>query len=72
MTKSMEFVPKGIVKMISMQSIAPYCSSEGVDELLRAFPGQTTRDAALYMYMLGYIDGKRADRARRRKGQIRR
>lgn len=67
MIKNMEFKPKGVVKMLNQQYIATYYRSEGVDELLRAFPGQMTRDAAFYMYMLGYIEGKRADRARRKR-----
>ena len=68
MIKNMEFKPKGVVKMLNQQIVTPYCHSEGVDELLRAFPGQMTHDAAFYMYTLGYIEGKCADRARRRKG----
>ena len=67
MKKNMEFNPKGVVKMLNQQIVTPYCHSEGVDELLRAFPGQITHDAAFYMYMLGYIEGKRADRARRKR-----
>lgn len=66
MIKSMEFEPKGIVEMLNKQKIVPYYISEGVDELLRDFPGQVTRKMAYYMFMLGYIEGKRADRARRK------
>lgn len=68
MIKSMEFEPKGIVKMLRKQSITPYCMSEGVDELLREFPNAATHKMAFYMFMLGYIEGKRADRARRKGG----
>lgn len=67
MIKSMEFKPKGIVKMLDKQNTAPYCQNEKVDELLRTFPKQTTHEMAVHMFMLGYIEGKRAERARRKK-----
>ena len=54
--------------MLRKQSITPYCMSEGVDELLREFPNAATHKMAFYMFMLGYIEGKRADRARRKGG----
>lgn len=66
MIKSMEFKPKGIVKMLDKQDATPYYENEEVDELLRAFPKQTTHVMAVYMFMLGYIEGKRAERARRK------
>ena len=68
MIKSMEFEPKGIVNMLRKQSITPYCMSEGVDELRREFPNDVTHKMAFYMFMLCYIEGKRADRARRKGG----
>lgn len=68
MIKNMEFETKGTVKMLDKQSITPFCMSEGADELLREFPNDVTYKMALYMFLLGYIEGKRADRARRKGG----
>lgn len=65
MKKNMEFVPMGIVEMLDQQSITPYCMCSGVDELLRAYPYQTTHKMSVYMFQLGYIEGKRAERARK-------
>lgn len=69
MKKSVEFNPKGIVKMLNLQYAAPFLHREGVDELLREYPEETTRNMAYYMFMLGYIEGKRAVRARRKAVQ---
>lgn len=66
MIKNMEFEPKGIVKMLDMQDMIPYYVNEGVGELLRAFPKQVTHEMAVHMFMLGYIEGKRTERARRK------
>lgn len=67
MKENMEFKPKGIVKILDLQDLAPYFRCEGVDELLRAYPNQTTRVMAIHMFLLGYIEGKRADRKRRKQ-----
>lgn len=67
MIKNMEFVSKGVVAMLDNQSLTPYFKSEGVDELLRTYPNQTTFKMASYIFMLGYIEGKRAERARKKK-----
>ena len=67
MKETMEFKQKGIMKILDKQDMAPYFTCEGVDELLRAYPQQVTRTLAIHMFLLGYIEGKRADRARRNK-----
>lgn len=66
MIKNMEFVSKGVVSMLDNQHLTPYLKSEGVDELLRTYPYQTTFKMAYYMFMLGYIEGKRAERAKKK------
>lgn len=65
---SLEFVPTGVEEMLDKQVLDPFYQSVGVDEILRNHPYEATRKVAIQLYMLGYIDGKRADRARRRKG----
>lgn len=67
MKEDMEFKPKGILKTLDKQDAGPYLRCEGVDELLRAYPGQFSRISAMQMFLLGYIEGKRAERARRSK-----
>lgn len=59
--------PTGIVKILDEQCSLPYYQDEGVYELLRADPFAVTRKMAVRMYLLGYIAGKRAERARRKK-----
>ncbi len=66
MTINLEFKSKGVVNMLKKQRTTPYYQDTNVDELLRAYPNQTTREMAVYMYMLGYINGKRAERVRRK------
>ncbi|MGI6095013.1 MAG: hypothetical protein ACOYBL_06230 [Lachnospiraceae bacterium] len=39
-----------------------------MDEIAAASPGTTTRETARNMFLLGFIYGKRAERARRKKG----
>ena len=65
--KNMEFKEIGVVKMIEKQSAQPYYECRGVDELLRAYPQSVTRIMAHNLFLLGYIEGKRAERARRKK-----
>ncbi len=67
MKENMEFKPKGILKILDLQDPTPYFICEEVDELLRAYPNQTTRTMAVHMFLLGYIEGKRADRKRRKQ-----
>lgn len=62
-----EFKETGIVQLLMKQRDIPYNASLGVDEILRTFPHSTTRKTAYCMYMLGYIEGKRAERARKQK-----
>lgn len=40
---------------------------KAVDEIAETMPGTFTVDAAAEIFMLGYIYGKRAERARRKK-----
>ncbi len=65
--KNMEFKEIGVVKMIEKQSAQPYYECRGVDELLRAYPQSVTRIMTHNLFLLGYIEGKRAERARRKK-----
>lgn len=58
---------QGTVAMLKKQTISAYYESPGVDDLLRGFPNEVTERMAYYMFMLGYIEGKRAERARRKK-----
>lgn len=64
---NMEHQPSGILEILEKHSVAPYYQNSGVDELLRAFPMTTTRNMAVKMFLLGYISGKRAERAKRKK-----
>lgn len=65
MIKNKEFVSKSVVYILGEQDVTPYYEDENVDALLRAYPNQTTHKMAVYMYMLGYINGKRAERRKR-------
>lgn len=67
--KNLDFESKGVIDMLNHQSTAPYYGNEEVDELLKAYPDQTTRKMAASMFMLGFINGKRAERARRKAVQ---
>lgn len=62
-----EFKDTGIVRLLLKQNISPYRKSVGVSEILRTFPYTTTQKTAYCMYMLGYMEGKRAERARRKR-----
>ncbi len=53
--------------MVEKQSKLPYYECRGVDELLRAYPQSVTKAMAHSLFILGYIEGKRAERARRKK-----
>lgn len=64
--KNMEFQAKGVVEMLKKQNLSPYMQCVSVDEVLREFPGQTTRAVAVMIFMLGFIEGKRAERTRRK------
>ena len=64
---NMEFRPTGVVEMVNKQPLTPYYDCLGVYEILREYPHQTTYKAAVSLFMLGYIEGKRAERARRKK-----
>ena len=52
--------------MLNHQSTKPFYENEEVDELLNAYPDQTTHKMAVSMFMLGFINGKRTERARRK------
>lgn len=62
-----EFKKTGIVQLLMKQRDAPFNASLGIDEIMRTFPHSTTRKTAYCMYMLGYREGKRAERARRKR-----
>lgn len=64
---NLEFQSQGIVGMLEHQDNTPYYQSLGVDELLRVYPDSVTHRMSTAMFMLGYIEGKRAERARRRR-----
>lgn len=64
---NIEFHPTGIVEILDKQCSLPYYQDQGVYELLRADPNSVTRIMSIRMYFLGYIAGKRAERARRKK-----
>lgn len=66
-SQSLEYQDRGTVKMINKQSTAPYYSCAEIDDLLRAYPQSVTRTMAVALFLLGYIEGKRAERARRKK-----
>lgn len=42
-------------------------TSSKLDDILEARPFSCTKDTAIDIFMLGYIHGKRAERARRKK-----
>ncbi len=65
MVKNIEIVPTGIEKILEQQDIVPYLKNTGVDEVFRNHPDEVTHKTAVLLFMLGYIDGKRAERARR-------
>lgn len=65
---NIEFKETGVVEMLSHQDFSPYYHCRGIDELLRHKPFSVTKSVAQSLFMLGYIQGKRAERARRRKG----
>lgn len=65
--KNMEFQETGVVQMVEKQSKLPYYECRGVDELLRAYPQSVTKAMAHSLFILGYIEGKRAERAKRKK-----
>lgn len=67
MRQSLEYQDNGTVEMLTHQDYAPYHASHRVDDLLRTYPQSVTRVMAQSLYMLGYIEGKRAERARRKK-----
>ncbi len=61
------FKPQDVDKMLKHQKITPYYECLAVDEILRTYPYETTSRMAKRMFLLGYIEGKRAERARRKK-----
>lgn len=65
-TKPLEFQGQGIIEMLKHQNNAPYYSCDGVYEVLRKYPQTVTRETAISLFMLGYIHGKRAERARKK------
>ena len=67
MKLNMEYIDSGNITMLERQSMSPYYESGGVDDILRAFPHTVTRKTAQFLFMMGYIEGKRAERARRKR-----
>lgn len=63
-----EFVFHGAAEILQYQDARPYYESDGVRDLLEANNMQTTYRMALSMFLMGYIEGKRAERARRKGG----
>lgn len=64
---NIEFKETGVVEMLRHQDFSLYYNCLGIDELLRHEPFSVTRSMARSLFMLGYIQGKRAERARRHK-----
>lgn len=65
---NIEFKETGVVEMLRHQDFSSYYNCLGIDELLRHEPFSVTRSMAQSLFMLGYIQGKHAERARRHKG----
>lgn len=63
---NVEFKETGVVEMLKHQDYSPYYNCQCVDELLRNNPFSVTHNMAQSLFILGYIQGKRAERARRR------
>lgn len=63
---NMEYKDSGAVEMLQYQDYAPYCASAGVEDVLRAYPMETTARMAQSMYILGYIEGKRVERVKKK------
>lgn len=64
---NIEFKETGVVEMLRHQDFSPYYNCRGIDELLRHEPFSVTRSMTQSLFMLGYIEGKRAERAKRHK-----
>ncbi len=65
---STEHQSQGFVEMLNRQSCMPYYRSKMVDEILRTHKMECTREIAVLLYNAGFIEGKRAERARRKGG----
>lgn len=53
------------MEMLSHQALDPFLESEAVKEIVEAHEGENFR-LSVDMFLLGYIEGKRAERARKR------
>ena len=58
-----------VLEMLEHQDRTPLCTSEAADQLLGNYLCIVPIWTALNMFMLGYIEGKRAERARRKKNR---
>ena len=64
---NMEYKDSGAVEMLQYQDYAPYCASAGVEDVLRAYPMETTARMAQSMYITWlYIEGKRVERVKKK------
>lgn len=52
---NLEFKPTGITEILDQQDKTPFYQSHGVDELLRMFPEEITRNMAYYLFTLGHL-----------------
>lgn len=64
---SFGYQDSGAAGLVLRQPVTPYYECSGVDDILRAYPGTVARKTAFSLFMLGYIEGKRAERKRRKK-----
>ena len=55
-----------LVEMLEHQSMAPMARCEGAQELLENYLRIVPVKTAMHMFLLGYIEGKRAERAGRK------
>lgn len=58
-----------LVEMLERQSGFPMARCEGAQELLGNYLCIVPIKVAIYMFRLGYIEGKRAERARRKENR---
>ena len=59
---------KNIIEFLALQSIEPMCKCDAVNELMKVYRHEASCHfgAVSAMFLLGYIEGKRAERARRK------
>ena len=61
-------MPRTDLQIIDYQCVGPFLKSQAVREYMKEHRFSATYDCASTMFLLGYIAGKRAERARRKAG----